>query len=224
MACNRLATLATFPEPVSQASYDSLIAEVGDAYNGDPQINTFVIGSPGSEDNQGADYDNRSMMSRMAAAGGTATEGCNHDGPNYCHFDMTQEPEFLQALVDALGDIINMVQVTLQTVEMVQETVVVREETVVETVNLCSYPLPEPPKGQDLFLEEVKAIYYPGGGDVRQEIRQTTEEPPETCTEGWTFDDPVNPTTIEFCSATCERIQADPMARVEIEVGCYGVG
>jgi len=61
-------------------------------------VNTFVIGSPGSE---GA----RESLSRMAEAGGTAKPGCSHRGPNYCHFDMTESADFATDLRDALGTI-----------------------------------------------------------------------------------------------------------------------
>jgi hypothetical protein len=61
-------------------------------------VNTFIIGSPGSE---GA----RESLSRMAEAGGTAKAGCSHSGPNYCHFDMTESGDFATDLRDALGTI-----------------------------------------------------------------------------------------------------------------------
>jgi hypothetical protein len=61
-------------------------------------VNTFVIGSPGSEDA-------RESLSRMAEAGGTAPPNCSHSGPNYCHFDMTQSGNFASDLRDALGTI-----------------------------------------------------------------------------------------------------------------------
>jgi hypothetical protein len=61
-------------------------------------VNTFVIGSPGSE---GA----RESLSRMAEAGGTARSSCSHSGPDYCHFDMTRSGDFERDLRDALGTI-----------------------------------------------------------------------------------------------------------------------
>ncbi|HYO93615.1 MAG TPA: vWA domain-containing protein [Polyangiaceae bacterium] len=61
-------------------------------------IKTFLIGSPGSENN-------RRWMSRAAVIGGTALAGCREDGPNYCHMDMTQSADFSQALRDGLADV-----------------------------------------------------------------------------------------------------------------------
>jgi hypothetical protein len=65
-------------------------------------IRTFLIGSPGSEPN-------REWMSRAAVIGGTALDGCQEDGPNYCHMDMTTAPNFSQALVNGLAAIAGIV-------------------------------------------------------------------------------------------------------------------
>lgn len=45
-------------------------------------IRTFVIGIPGSDT-----Y--RSVLARLAQAGGTAAPGCTNSGPTACHFDLT---------------------------------------------------------------------------------------------------------------------------------------
>lgn len=61
---------------------------------------TFVIGVRGSES-----Y--RNILSRLASAAGTQTSpGCNDNGPNYCHFDLTDPSlDFGQSLSDALAAI-----------------------------------------------------------------------------------------------------------------------
>jgi hypothetical protein len=65
-------------------------------------IKTFLIGSPGSENN-------REWMSRAAVIGGTAPADCDEDGPNYCHMDMTTAPDFSAALRSGLSDVVGMV-------------------------------------------------------------------------------------------------------------------
>ncbi len=57
-------------------------------------VQTFVVGSPGSEDA-------REGLSRMAEAGGTGSSECDNEGPSFCHFDMTQEEDFAAALREA---------------------------------------------------------------------------------------------------------------------------
>lgn len=61
-------------------------------------IRTFLIGSPGSEDN-------RTWMSTAAVIGETARPGCNVNGAPYCHMDMTSAPDFSAALRQGLADI-----------------------------------------------------------------------------------------------------------------------
>jgi hypothetical protein len=39
--------------------------------------------------------------------------------------------------------------------------------------------------------------------------------------EGWRFDDPLAPTAIQACPATCERLAADSNGLVEVAVGCF---
>ena len=43
---------------------------------------------------------------------------------------------------------------------------------------------------------------------------------PESPTNGWTFDDPQNPTAIVFNGAACTEVKNDATAQVSIVVGC----
>jgi hypothetical protein len=114
-------------------------------------VSTFVIGSPGSE---GA----RESLSRMAEAGGTAKPGCSHRGPNYCHFDMTEELDFASALTDALG-------------------------TISGLALSCSYDIPAPPAGATLDPARVNVLFSPSGGP--QELIGKNGTGP--CNEGWQY-------------------------------------
>lgn len=116
-------------------------------------VSTFVIGSPGSE---GA----RESLSRMAEAGGTARPGCSHDGPNYCHFDMTESTDFATDLRDALGAISGL---TLS----------------------CTYDIPDPPSGRTLDPDQVNVFFTPRSGEA--EI--ISKSPNGGCTEGWQYSD-----------------------------------
>lgn len=114
-------------------------------------MKTFVIGSPGSEDA-------RESLSQMAEAGGTAASDCSHDGPRYCHFDMTQEPDFAAALRDALASISGLAL-------------------------SCAYDIPEPPNGGTLDPAKVNVVFTPPGGE-REVILQS---PNGGCTTGWQY-------------------------------------
>lgn len=115
-------------------------------------ISTFVLGSPGSEEG-------RSMLSRVAEVGGTAEADCSHDGPNYCHQDMTQDDDFGAALSEALG-------------------------TVTSQALTCSYPVPsEAPNGAVVDRSRVNVEFAPAGAQPESLLQDTSSD----CAEGWFF-------------------------------------
>jgi hypothetical protein len=124
-------------------------------------VSTFVIGSPGSEQITNVpQYTNntRKWLSLAASSGGTAAPGCVDDGPNYCHFDMSQSPNFADALRGALAKIVG-------------------------TIVSCEYPLPIPPNNQTLDLSKVNVVFTPSGGKPAL-ITQSSEA---NCTTGWRY-------------------------------------
>jgi hypothetical protein len=128
-----------------------LIAAARDAAVGG--VRTFVIGAPGSEDG-------RESLSRMAEAGGTASAGCSHQGPNYCHFDMTRERDLGQGLASALG--------------------------IISGVALgCRYSVPVAPDGAMLDPGKVNVLFTPPDG-VQELIGQSLDD---GCSEGWRYTD-----------------------------------
>jgi hypothetical protein len=134
-------------------------------------MKTFVIGSPGSEDA-------RRSLSQMAEAGGTATEGCAHDGrPYYCHFDMTEDADFAVALRDALAAISGLAL-------------------------SCAYDIPPPPNGGTLDASKVNVLFTPQGGE-REVIGQS---PSGSCSDGWQYSP--NQEQVLLCGPTCDRVRA----------------
>jgi len=121
----------------------------------DQGIRTFVIGSPGSEATETMGDDARPWLSEAARLGGTALPGCSDTGPEYCHFDMTQEADFATALSEALLSI----TATL----------------------LCNYTIAAPPEGMELDIEAVNVVYSASdGGDYL-----LVQNEAETCDLGW---------------------------------------
>ncbi len=116
-------------------------------------VKTFVIGSPGSE---GA----REDLSRMAEAGGTAAAGCSHDGPTYCHFDMTEEQDFAAALTQALG-------------------------TISGLALSCSYDIPDPSGGQTLDPSRVNVLFSAPGVETELILQDASG----ACNDGWQYSD-----------------------------------
>ena len=146
-------------------------------------IKTFVIGSPGSEDA-------RESLSQMAQAGGTAIEGCSHDGrPRYCHFDMTENEDFAAALRDAF-------------------------EAISGIALSCAYELPAPPNGATLDLGKVNVLFRPPGGGEQERIPQS--EAGDAC-DGWRYSD--DRSRVLLCGQTCDRVSSST-GQLSIEFGC----
>lgn len=112
-------------------------------------IRTFLIGSPGSEDN-------REWMSRAAVLGGSAPQGCNIAGPvgEYCHMDMTTADDFTQALREGLARIAGV-------------------------LTPCTYSYPEPPEGQTIDDNQINVVVKKADGTstliVRDDQGECTE-------------------------------------------------
>jgi hypothetical protein len=84
----------------------------------------------------------------------------------------------------------------------------------------CEFALPVPPGGTNLNLNKVNFQYTPGGGQTG-----TLPNTPDlgTCDPakgGWYYDDPLQPSKILLCPASCSTLQADPGAKVDILLGC----
>jgi hypothetical protein len=155
-------------------------------------IETFLIGSPGSEGAGRVPYfaDARTWLSMAATAGGTATPGCTDTGPNFCHFDMTQQPNFSDALKGALQQIVG-------------------------TVLSCEYSLPPPSSGKTLDLGNVNVIFTPGGGKPSLVSKAADGSP---CTDGWQYS-PAQ-TSVVLCSNTCKQVQGASDPQVDVLYGC----
>ncbi len=146
-------------------------------------IKTFVIGSPGSE---GA----RESLSQMAEAGGTGPTDCSHEGPNFCHFDMTEEPSFSEALSGALAEIAG------------------------QTLT-CAYDVPDPPSGERLDLDNLVNVFFTESGQERELLPRAAEG--VECTDGWQYTE--DRSRLVLCPATCSRIQA-LSGELSLEFGC----
>ncbi len=122
-------------------------------------VRTFVIGSPGSEQGKDTGVDARPWLSQAAQAGGTATDGCSDNGPNFCHFDMTQESDFGAALRQALAAIVGQIAD-------------------------CTINIPDAPSGQEVDPNQVNVILTPKEASAEVIGRDMSVE----CMNGWNYD------------------------------------
>jgi hypothetical protein len=149
-------------------------------------IRTFVIGAPGSEPA-------RSMLSRLAVAGGTAPEGCDADAGE-CHFDMATETDFAGALSTALVEITG------------------RAAT-------CELPLPTLPTTEEpLDRALLNVVYSPGDGSDPKVLAQDTRSACDAGADGWQYAE--DGSTIRLCGPTCNTVRNDRGSRVDVVLGC----
>lgn len=161
-----------------------LIAAVDAAFKDATSVSTFVIGSPGSEDARGD-------LSQMASRGGTAKSSCSDAGPEYCHLDMTNAPDFAAALSQGLSDIAGQ-------------------------IGTCEYEVPSPPAGQSIDPLLVNVLYTKGDGNQAT----VPQDALGTCQSGWRYDNNDNPTKIILCGSDCEAVKADQGAKIDVIFGC----
>jgi hypothetical protein len=83
----------------------------------------------------------------------------------------------------------------------------------------CDFPMPEPKPGLEVNPAQINVNYTAGGGG-KSTLRQVGDEAACTGAEGWYYDNAQNPTRILLCKSTCDAVVTDPMANLEILLGC----
>jgi hypothetical protein len=155
----------------------------------DDNVRTFVIGSPGSEEA-------REELSEMASVGQTARTPCSDDALPYCHFDMTTEPDFADALSRALGEITNV------------------------AVG-CDYAVPPPPPGLQLIRSAIRVWFEDSAG----EITEFAEDPSGDCASGWQLsgDGRTMHLCPSACDVVQNGISAENTSRLQIRLECTAI-
>jgi len=143
----------------SSAPTQPIIDSIGAAAD-DHSVKTFVIGSPGSETSGDGD-DLRPWLSEAAEAGGTAKSDCDNEGPEFCHLDMTQEPDFGAALQAGLSEIVGSI------------------------ASGCTFTIPDAPDNETLNISQTNLVITSGAGDSTLILQDEVGE----CTEGWQIND-----------------------------------
>lgn len=86
----------------------------------------------------------------------------------------------------------------------------------------CVMPLPDPEKaGAEVNPGEINVSFTPTSG-ASETIPQVSGAG-DCAGEGWYYDDPAMPTQIELCPASCEAVQGDAGASLDIVLGCKTV-
>ncbi len=83
----------------------------------------------------------------------------------------------------------------------------------------CTFDIPDPPDNQTLDPDRVNFVYTPSTGPA-QTIPRVDGASSCGSGQGWYYDDPVSPTQIITCPATCTMLEGDPNGQVDIAFGC----
>lgn len=196
----------TYVNPITQDEYDQeieIVEEEGQAAG----AKTFVVGVLGSEQTQNATYDPLYMLSRFAVAGGTEEPaGCVPTSGTvdtsvepsvmtargeYCHYDLSASDDFAGSLVTAL-------------------------QAITSSVVSCSYTLPPPPDSSESIDPALTNLVYADGNGGHYLLLPNTSD---TCDRGWRFTD-ASQSALEICGVTCDLLQANPSARLNVVFGC----
>jgi len=158
-------------------------------------IETFVIGSPGSEAQSYTNIDGRDLLSATAKAGNTGPADCDNSGvPEYCHFDMSTVADFAAGFTSAL-------------------------QYITGQVLPCDFYVD--PKDQTVDKNALNVIYKINGSTDWGQLKLVAPSPDDSCPQGngW-YLDPADPTHFILCPATCELIHKDVGAVVDFKGGC----
>jgi hypothetical protein len=87
----------------------------------------------------------------------------------------------------------------------------------------CEFILPPPPMGQTLDPKLVNVNYTPGGAPTPTTLPQSDNLADCGVGPGWYYDDPMNPTKIVLCPASCNTIKVDSQAKIDVAFGCLTI-
>ena len=83
----------------------------------------------------------------------------------------------------------------------------------------CDFPMPTPKAGVAVEPTLINVNLTPSSGAMST-LPQVGSEASCTGSAGWYYDNPLNPSRIILCKSTCDSVTADPMASLEILLGC----
>lgn len=92
----------------------------------------------------------------------------------------------------------------------------IAEGVITGSVVTCDYRVPDPPPGETLDLSTVVVQYTPGDMSTQQYFNQVADA--SACMSSNSFY--IQDDTILLCPSACEKVQADPMAKVDTLYGC----
>jgi len=84
----------------------------------------------------------------------------------------------------------------------------------------CEYLIPEPGEGSEEFEPTKVNVEYTPGGGFPLDLPQAAHLSDCGGAPGWYYDDPISPTKVILCPASCAVVQSDGEASVALKFGC----
>jgi hypothetical protein len=160
-------------------------------------IETFVVGVGDFPSNDPGNFD-PTFLGALAVAGGTAPMGCNanenSDVTKVCYFEIDPSKATSAATLS---------QSFVDAINKIRGQVA-----------SCTFTLQK--NGAQVDPTKVNVVYTSGGG------MQTLI--PQDPTNGWTYDDPNNPSTVTLHGSSCDEVKNDAKGSIAISIGCPTVG
>jgi hypothetical protein len=161
-------------------------------------ILTFAVGIGDLVPYDPTTYD-PTFMGAIAKAGGTASAGCDPNETSnvskMCHFQITPGGKSAKQLEQ---DFLNAI------------------DAIRGAVASCEFTLDKSgSNGQNVDPTHVNVVYDDGNGG--------SGLIPEDGTNGWTYDDPNNPSKVILHGASCDQLKANPKGGIKIVLGCRSI-
>jgi hypothetical protein len=186
-------------ETAHPVDWTPIEGRIRDAADSPSAIKTFIMGTPGSAAQSTTGEDGRPWLSLAACVGRTQrSEDCSNEGPNYCHYDLSGSSDLAKDLTDGLRDITRKIP--------------------------CRFNMPSAPANCVLDSASLNVIYqenYSNGQAGQTWIIGQSDASCGTAgaDDGWYVDPDAN--MIVLCPTTCQTVQSDQKARLEILSGCH---
>jgi hypothetical protein len=174
------------------------LASATGAKSGMPAVATFAVGVGNEDASSTAVYD-EAFMKDLAQAGGTAVAGCN---PSWGDADKSGTPCHFQITPGT------------KTAAQIKTDFLAAINAIRDAVASCEFPLTKPAGSGDIDPSNVNVVMTTGGKD---------NTVPQNATDGWRYDDPMNPTKVFLAGMACDTLKADPAAKIKIVIGCKTV-
>ncbi|MEJ7729747.1 MAG: vWA domain-containing protein [Polyangiaceae bacterium] len=84
----------------------------------------------------------------------------------------------------------------------------------------CEVTIPDPPQGEEFDKDLVNVKYTAGGQGAPSTLPKKTSKADCGAGAGWYYDNEQKPTEIIFCPASCQTVQADVEAKINVAFGC----